>query len=1365
MIVGTRVLGSHLMVGSVEPMIMGDCIDLEEGEASCYHKDNGGDIDPDITLSYIDEKIERFLGHFQKDFEGGVSAEKLGAKFGGYGSFLPTYERPSSVVPHNINQQRDCNATPTPVNVPLEGSSQNPKAPPPKRPEAFVCNTISSHNTRETSGSISGRVDSCLPVTKVTNSCPSKGEASGRSGSPMNSGLLKFRIKVGSDSTGLKNAAIYSGLGLDDSPLSSSENSSDLSEGMLPISQSAPDESPSKIIQAMTSFPVPRGALISPLHDSLLGLSRKEKRLPLPKPMLSLENKKDGLAKLANETTLKQDDSTLVKKKKKKEVVHRERQVNRKNEVYASRGEEKTTLTLVDQKLDNEAFESKGFLSNELQWKPGSEGMKSSAHLDPQKKKLSRKATLPETVKDKASIKKEKPEIVVEKKLKVVQTTGGKIAGSFEEGFKIKSEASRGRKDTDSDTPESENRRHRLKLHSNEKVGANNVDSFNSLGLDETRISKDAIERASGDWRKVKGLDDSGIRMSKSSNVVEPAAVAPMDEWVCCDICQQWRLLPFGTKPEQLPDKWLCSMLDWLPGMNRCDISEQETTEKLYALYQLPLPESGNALQNHANGVISADTSNHGKKSETFKEIQNPVSRIGQTHVKSSLKDQHLESRKNRSLNGLSNPPNKLRNSVDQTSTDLNNLAEGKNRGKLKEKSTERVNSDQLKRKIKRPEDMRSVDNHQNFNVGLGKLGCSSNSGLTNMEGGEGMLKQGDISLKNNKLNTENKMQISLKKRSGTAEISSVVRSSVNQLSGRSACTKKRKVNDWQDDQNSPNSGLHEPMLMKEENCERLKKKKKLDVSNDFIDGMEEINKDREPKMQNKKIIAKQTSVSKELPKRNLIAQQVSVAANSSSSNVSQSHLPKAKFGVKVSPAESVSSSPMRSSGLDQFGGEKEEITSNLLSDSHALNTNSKKIKASPAVQHHFVTADAHTVKQSRLCNNDNMEPSHKKRKKEKIHVGAEGLETPQNLKGHDAEDPRSGALFQSNKAVRLQTKRNWDFEAGDKGGLRTVEKRDGISKCSSGGERKEEPSRPGGDPLRVSIRAGDSRQLIADAPSDDVVESKRTPDLQGSRDVNASNLNRTKTSNQTACDTLKEAKKLRDEADHLKNSGFIFESNELYFQSALKYLHGAFLLETLNNTSGKPGDTSPIRFYSMTAELCESCAMEYESRREMAAASLAYKCIEVAYLRIVYHKHSSISGDRLEMQSLFRTIVQGESPSSSASDVDNLSNHGAMDKATFDKGSSHGARNHIWNAGTCTSFGRVLNFVRDMNSAMEASKNSRNAFVAASSCASEGKHVDYVASVKKVIDFSFQDVGELVQLVRVATQTITHSGFCSGRD
>nr|GFC20214.1 zinc finger, CW-type [Tanacetum cinerariifolium] len=40
-----------------------------------------------------DDKLQNVLGHFQKDFEGGVSAENLGAKFGGYGSFLPAYQR------------------------------------------------------------------------------------------------------------------------------------------------------------------------------------------------------------------------------------------------------------------------------------------------------------------------------------------------------------------------------------------------------------------------------------------------------------------------------------------------------------------------------------------------------------------------------------------------------------------------------------------------------------------------------------------------------------------------------------------------------------------------------------------------------------------------------------------------------------------------------------------------------------------------------------------------------------------------------------------------------------------------------------------------------------------------------------------------------------------------------------------------------------------------------------------------------------------------------------------------------------------------------------------------------------------------
>lgn len=36
------------------------------------------------------------------------------------------------------------------------------------------------------------------------------------------------------------------------------------------------------------------------------------------------------------------------------------------------------------------------------------------------------------------------------------------------------------------------------------------------------------------------------------------------ENWVCCDICQKWRLLPYRTNPGDLPPKWQCSLLNWL---------------------------------------------------------------------------------------------------------------------------------------------------------------------------------------------------------------------------------------------------------------------------------------------------------------------------------------------------------------------------------------------------------------------------------------------------------------------------------------------------------------------------------------------------------------------------------------------------------------------------------------------------------------------------------------------------------------------------------------------------------------------------------------------------------------------------------
>lgn len=59
----------------------------------------------------------------------------------------------------------------------------------------------------------------------------------------------------------------------------------------------------------------------------------------------------------------------------------------------------------------------------------------------------------------------------------------------------------------------------------------------------------------------------------------------------------------------------------------------------------------------------------------------------------------------------------------------------------------------------------------------------------------------------------------------------------------------------------------------------------------------------------------------------------------------------------------------------------------------------------------------------------------------------------------------------------------------------------------------------------------------------------------------------------------------------------------------------------------------------------------------------------------------------------------------------------------------------------------------QDVNFAMEASRKSRNAFAAAN--ASLGKNSDGISSIKKALDFSFQDVDGLLRLVRLAVEAI----------
>ncbi|GFY81408.1 CW-type zinc finger [Actinidia rufa] len=196
-------------------------------------------------------------------------------------------------------------------------------------------------------------------------------------------------------------------------------------------------------------------------------------------------------------------------------------------------------------------------------------------------------------------------------------------------------------------------------------------------------------------------------------------------------------------------------------------------------------------------------------------------------------------------------------------------------------------------------------------------------------------------------------------------------------------------------------------------------------------------------------------------------------------------------------------------------------------------------------------------------------------------------------------------------------------------------------------------------------------------------------------------NLSEKRNANQSiaaATDALKEAVKLKDYADRIQKSGSNSEGTSLSFEAALKYLHAASLLESCHVQSEMI--LQSMQTYRRAAELCESCAHEYEKSKDMAAAALAYKCMEVAYMRIISSSHAGARKDRHELQRDLKIVPHGEYPSSSGSDVDNFGSPSTLDNTVA-------ARNR--------PIVRLLNFAGDVNSAMEASTKSRIAFAAAS--------------------------------------------------
>jgi hypothetical protein len=615
--------------------------------------------------------------------------------------------------------------------VTIQGASQNLKAPSNKAPSLRLgtasCSDHPLHNSRVASADVS------IKQNQVAEKSPLKDESSNRSGNLTDQRTLKVRIKVGCDNSARKNAAIYSGLGLDDSPNSSLGNSPAESGGMSPISREMTDMSPTGIIQvmvcsafsvysvslpldetkmlclylmvfiymlkqAMTSFPIPGAVLISPIHDSLLCLVKKDK-LSVSKPMLPLNGRQEHSAILADELASMMGIRKVLKEKKTKLAVKSERQFEVKHEngtyfeddmsfqmkkisinettggkeflpgdlksMHVSKSESDVHGSLkvagggsevfregykdggkgrlrsselvkeeVSESISGEDFSKneKGNPSSLVQNVHGnrvlnphrdilidlnddgnchkisaslqgySDGSKCKEDLNPQKEKVGWKTEDDETS---VPFKTERLSLEGKNKSRGAQSNGKLVAVSTKESPRFGASADlNNKKNTGYVVADCNIKSQRIKSQKDDKGRDNQRDSLLVPKLEQKDNQMDPVRRSSGDRPKDTNLDPFGMQQNalldkrkgrisgkkvdeqdisgasiKDASIVRPITetgftsetLPPMavpvlieEDWVQCDRCQKWRLLPYGTKPEQLPDKWLCSMLNWL---------------------------------------------------------------------------------------------------------------------------------------------------------------------------------------------------------------------------------------------------------------------------------------------------------------------------------------------------------------------------------------------------------------------------------------------------------------------------------------------------------------------------------------------------------------------------------------------------------------------------------------------------------------------------------------------------------------------------------------------------------------------------------------------------------------------------------
>ncbi|CAN8280482.1 unnamed protein product [Cochlearia groenlandica] len=1417
--------------------------ELEEGEACSYNitNDYSGSIDPDNDLSYIDEKLQNILGHFQKDFEGDFSADNLGAKFGGYGSFLPTYQRSPVWSYPRTPAKPQCSAGARSPNILLG--------------EVYVsfclwfalfkCYNImlnllsfffcQSQSGNAVSSSVpkkakSGLASSGIPKksmkSKKHNSSARQESATKKSGVFSKQNSLKLRIKMGSDSapTEKKAAAIYSGLGLDVSPsLSLDNNSLSGSEGMIREPQGySLLESPTNILNVMTSLPVDHCQLLSPLSDYLIRFTEREpeqeykysspsrifiesssamassleplkavvkKRKMMERNKFSAETNVHSKKGLLDETDANVREPTetdtsypiaAVKETASGKLFDASKENGSvRGEIVSDADRQLWGLTRhTDRGLhhENPKTSSAGSVRedkksrfdyddvSEYSRKVGK--YKESEASDSVKKELSSaKIKRGHKAEPEHSSRKQKSGQIGQEPLPSSKSNEQKRSAGYE--TKMNGQADKkevvamtarldGKKAEDAykdffgDTEDSE-----------EEEEEHNC----SLEVQDFRMSekglpdlKDMPDKSNLPLTEPQNVGSGAILSKLGSDPSLPKAnpVIIQEHWVACDKCGKWRLLPFGVFPKDLPEKWMCTMLDWLPGVNYCYVPEDETTKALYAMSQnpVPVPESQAAMQSSLGGPkphFNQGDDNKKKKKKGFRKIDNDmdkqVSRTAETNKKTI--------------------PAATRNGIVHSSHGLNDLADGERQKHIqKEKGHYADESRSLKVNNKRSAGLESSMLAKKMEIESFLFPDESEHGNGRPTSSSGV--PAASADKNPKPRVSSKMS---KEEGGASDTGN---------SNSTGGSKKRKLKE-----------SHGSRVYRENRNHEGKKARVLHEEKDprFSQGNDKLDKEN-----------------RSHSKREYRHVQNLIGATSTSSKISDSHKPRnSSHEAKCSPVESVSSSPMRISNPEKSVSARkkreESYDANIFAAGSLRRSSDgegeddgRSDRSQTRTKDKYESYESYVLdvgdNKGSLKGKERTETSfdpnfengtHKDLPRKLTRIHCEGRQSSDHhRRSNDSLAKNSGKGSSSRSKDKSQS-----IRSDSRDGPRHIEKKiyDGshdsrvdlvvkpnIPKPHDVERTSERGKADLASPLRPPSRVvpGDSSVLPARKKLDKCGTSGVNNSIQADDVTKAAIQTRRKTEPspsplrkevtfaQASQNVLKEAKDLKHTADRLKNSVSNLEHIELYFQACLKFLHGAFLLEMSSNESARQGETmvQSMKIYSSTANLCGFCAHEYEKSKDMGAAALSYKCMEVAYMRVVNSSYTSANRYRNELQTSLQMVPPGESPSSSASDVDNVNHPASADKVGTSRGISSPlvAGSHVISAQNRSNILRLLQYAQDVNLAMDASRKSRVAFAASIENLEEAQQQgEGILSIKSALDYSFQDLEGLLRLVKLA--------------